>query len=264
MDAWPDTDQVIARFRKWMEETKAEAAEVDDQPEPAADVAEEPLVELFPLVEQLTALRHETKLLTKAARGVEERNEATLLSMQAAIEQFRAVEAKEAAAAESAARPLVETLIELDESLVRSREAIDTARQRFLAEVSRELQALREQLDDLYRAQPWWRRLLCRPWHRAARDLLAERLLDKQRKIYDSLLEGFDLLLNRLRRALNEHSILRMACVGRQVDPNAMTVLEVVSDPSRPTGHVVEEVRPGYYWKGKVFRFAEVKAVGQK
>ena len=42
-----------------------------------------------------------------------------------------------------------------------------------------------------------------------------------------------------------------------------MTVLEVVSDPCREHGTVVEVVRPGYHWRGSVFRFAEVKAVGE-
>jgi molecular chaperone GrpE len=47
-------------------------------------------------------------------------------------------------------------------------------------------------------------------------------------------------------------------------DPHCMTVVEVVSDPSRRPGTVVEEVRPGYHWDGTVFRFAEVKAVGER
>ena len=44
-------------------------------------------------------------------------------------------------------------------------------------------------------------------------------------------------------------------------DPNLMTVVEVVNDPRRPPGLVIEEVRPGYCWKDKVLRFAEVRAV---
>jgi molecular chaperone GrpE (heat shock protein) len=40
-----------------------------------------------------------------------------------------------------------------------------------------------------------------------------------------------------------------------------MTVVEVVDDPLHPPGLVVDELRPGYYWKDKVLRFAEVRAV---
>jgi molecular chaperone GrpE len=38
-----------------------------------------------------------------------------------------------------------------------------------------------------------------------------------------------------------------------------MEVVEVVADADRPPGTVVEEVRVGYTWRGKVFRFAQVK-----
>ena len=46
-----------------------------------------------------------------------------------------------------------------------------------------------------------------------------------------------------------------------QADPESMIVVEVVDDPNRPPGQVVEEVRRGYTWRGRVFRFAEVRAV---
>ena len=39
-----------------------------------------------------------------------------------------------------------------------------------------------------------------------------------------------------------------------------MTVIEVVDDPDRPPGEVVDEVRRGYTWRGRVLRFAEVRA----
>ncbi len=60
---------------------------------------------------------------------------------------------------------------------------------------------------------------------------------------------------------MQEQSIVRMECVGKPADPNSMTVIEAVNETGRLPGTVVEEVRPGYFWKGKVLRFAEVKAV---
>ncbi len=39
-----------------------------------------------------------------------------------------------------------------------------------------------------------------------------------------------------------------------------MTVVEVVEDPDRPPGHVVEEIRRGYTWQGRLLRYAEVRA----
>ena len=262
MESWPDHEVILARFRDWLEQARSECDSLDE-PASNEELAGEP-VGLYQLVEQLTALRHDVKLLTKSARGSEERHEATLLSLQAAIEQFRAIPSKVTDAADKAARPLAEALADLDEALVRGRAVIEQARQRVLGDVASELQQVQQRLDELYRTQPWWRRLLCRPWHEAAREIYTGRTLDTYRGIFDSLLEGYDLILNRLRRTMSEQSIVRTRCLGEPVDPNRMTVLEVVSDPSRRPGTVVEEVRPGYCWDGRVLRFAEVKAVGER
>ncbi|MBC8871376.1 MAG: nucleotide exchange factor GrpE, partial [Planctomycetes bacterium] len=167
MDNWPDHDEILTRFRGWLDQTRDECETLGEHATDG-ELLNEP-AGLYQLVEQFTALRHDMKLLTKTARGTEERNEATLVSMQAAIEQFRAVEPKEAEAADKAARPLVEALVDLDESLVRGQRVIEQARRRFVAEVSAEMQEARDRLDALYRTQPWWRRLLCRPWHEATR-----------------------------------------------------------------------------------------------
>lgn len=259
MDNWPDHDEILMRFRGWLDQTRSECETLDEHP--ADDELLNDPVGLYQLVEQFTALRHDMKLLAKATRSTEERNEATLVSMQAAIEQFRAVEPKEAEAADKAARPLAEALIDLDEALVRGRRVIEQARRRFVAEVGAEMQEARDRLDAVYRTQPWWRRLLCRPWHEATRGVYSSNAFDTGRGVFDSLLEGYALIESRLRRTMQEQTIVRMECVGRPADPNSMTVIEVVSETGRLPGTVTEEVRPGYFWKGKVLRFAEVKAV---
>ena len=262
MDGRLDHEEILSRFRDWLDQTQAECDLLDGQL--ADDESPGEPVGLYQLAEQLTAARHEVKLLTKASRGAEERNEATLLSMNAAIEQFRAVAPLEEEAAQKAARPLVEAIVGLDESLVLGRRVIEQARQRMLEDWEAELKEVRGHLDDLYRTQPWWRKTLIRPWHQATRDVYSGRSLETGRSIFNSLLEGYDLIQNRLRRAMQEQAIVRMECIGKPADPHCMTVVEVVSDPSRPPGTVVEEVRPGYHWDGKVFRFAEVKAVGER
>lgn len=262
MDQWPDQEQVLARLRGWLDQTQAECEWLDEQ---AADQPwpDEP-IGLYQLVEQLTALRHDVKLLAKAARGVDEGTEAARLSLQAAIEQFRSVEPQEAEAADKAARPLVEAVVELDESLRRCRGVIVQAKSRIVERLNAELQEVRQQLDRLFRIQPWWRRFLCGPWHEASKSLYSGRTLDACRAVFDSFLEGYDLIHKRLDRLMDEQSIVRMECLGTQADPNRMTVVEVVSDPSRRPGTVIEETRPGYCWKGRVLRFAEVKAVGEQ
>jgi molecular chaperone GrpE len=262
MGGWPDQEEILARFRDWLDQTRFECDSLDGHS--AGESWPGDPAGLYQLVEQLTALRHDVKLMAKAARGMDEGTEATRVSLQAAIEQFRSVEPKEREAADKAARPLVEAVVELDESLLRCRRVITQSKSRIVAEFSAELREVGERLDGLFRTQPWWRRVLCRPWHEAAKSLYSGHALDTCRAIFDSLLEGYDLIDKRLHRLMDEQSIVRMKCLGEQADPKRMTVVEVLTDPSRQPGTVIEEIRPGYCWKGRVLRFAEVKAVGEQ
>lgn len=253
----PDDDTVLERFRQWLEEARAEADGLGED-EGLADPPGDRQVGLLQLVEQFTALRHEVKLQTKSSRGLAERTEQALSAMQQAVDLFRAVEAKESEAERRAAKPLVESLMDLDEALTRGRAVVDGARRRILEDLGG---GVREQLDNLVLRMPLWRRWLCGSWCRKAREILIQRAGLTHREIFDSLVEGYGLILNRLQRAMQKAELYRMQCVGRPADPNLMTVVEVVDDPLSPPGLVIEEVRPGYFWKGKVLRFAEVRAV---
>ena len=65
MDNWPDHEEIMGRLCQWLDQTRSECASLDER---ASDeeLPEEP-VGFYPLVEQLTALRHDVKLLTKSA-----------------------------------------------------------------------------------------------------------------------------------------------------------------------------------------------------
>jgi len=253
-----DDQTVFERFRQWLEETRAAAGGLSETEAGSAESAEERPVGLLELVEQFTALRHEVKLQTKSARGLAERTDQALAGLQQALELCRAAPAQESEATREAVKPLVESLIDLDEALGRGRAVIDTARARVLEDLTGPIQ---EELDNLLLRLSPVRRWLCRSWARGARASLIQRAALAQREIFDSLGEGYNLILNRLQRAMQKAELYRIECVGKRVDPKLMTVVEVVDDPLRPPGIVIEEVRPGYYWKDKVIRFAEVRAV---
>lgn len=273
MQSWPDRKELVARLTRWMDESRAEVDALEEHAGAlgalaGGDGGDDVVGELnagnpFEMVAQVTALRHEIKLMTKAARAKEERDESLILSVRAAIDELRAAAAKESQAADQAARPLVESLIDLDASLRRLRDAIEKARHRFEHDCQLEIGTYAVRFDELFATQPWWRRLLCRPWYRAIKQFTLGETWKAQRAVFDGMLEGLALVSNRLQRAMDEQAIVRMRCQGRAVDPEAMTVLEVVCDTSLPAGSVSDEVRAGYYWKGKVLRFAEVKAVGR-
>jgi len=101
----------------------------------------------------------------------------------------------------------------------------------------------------------WRRRLLAREEQSRQTGQALERLRD----FLDSLIIGYTMSVQRVERALHEHDLEPIAAVGEPFDPERMEVLEVVGDSGRPSGEVVGEVRRGYLWRGRVFRYAQVR-----
>jgi molecular chaperone GrpE len=90
------------------------------------------------------------------------------------------------------------------------------------------------------------------------RDPPTRQAADRVREVLGSLLTGYTMSLQRLERTLQQHGLEPIPCAGQRFDPEQMEVVEVVADAGR-AGQVVEEVRRGYLWRGRVFRFAQVK-----
>jgi molecular chaperone GrpE len=63
----------------------------------------------------------------------------------------------------------------------------------------------------------------------------------------------------RVERLMREVGLEAVECVGRPFDPEAMEAVEAVADSGQPAGTVVEELRRGYRWRGRVFRYAQVR-----
>ncbi len=158
-----DDDLILERFRQWLADTQAEADATANGDLRGGRPAGGPAIGWLQVVEEFTALRHEVKLGTKSSRSLEEQAARMVTAMQEAIVQFRSVEAKESQAAEEAARPLAESLADLDEALRRGREAIESV-QRRMADTGGP--GFRERLQRLFSREPAWRRWLSRRWHR--------------------------------------------------------------------------------------------------
>jgi molecular chaperone GrpE len=265
MTEWHDDDRLLADFRQWFETAHSAAALLPEQTTGADAATPPPTVGLADLIGQLTALRHEVKLETKAARGLQEQNTKTLDALQRAVDLAAEVGAavdRGTGLAES--RTLAEALAELDEALQRGRVALDAARRRLIEESAEELGRLRQQLDELFNRQAWWRRRLCRHWHDATKEIYFPRAMEVQQEILASLVDGYALVQKRLQKALQRTQIRRIEALGKPVNPQQMNVVEVVDDPYLPPGQVVDEIRPGYVWRGDVLRCAEVKAVRER
>lgn len=297
---WWDNEEIVRGFRDWLTQTANEIEALDEvndptrtdapptqdawlptdddttvsdvpriakQVEPDADLQDQPAAELpdvglLQLVEAFTALRHELKLQTKGTRNLEASVTQSLEGLDAASRTFQSVRANEREAADRATRPMVESLIDLDEGLLRAVQAFQaTHRQMTRLAPAR----LRESLDSQFQSQSWWRRLAARRWHGKVREAASEALARSTTDEFASLMQGLELIQTRLERTMRQFDIARLDESGGQVDPSRMTVVELVVDaPHVPAESVVEVVRPGYTWGERVVRFAEVRAVASR
>jgi molecular chaperone GrpE len=261
MSQWRENDQLLTDFRQWLDAAQTAADGLPDQNAEAGDTAATATVGLADVIEQLTALRHEVKLETRAARGQQEQSAKTLAMLQQVVDQAETGAAAGSGTRLAESRTLAEALAEMDEALERGRVALDAARRRLIEESAEQLGRLRQQLDELFNRQAWWRQRLCRHWHNATEEIYFPRAMEAQQEILASLVDGYALVQKRLQKALQRTQIRRIEVLCKPVDPHWMTVVEVVDDPYLPPGQVVDEIRPGYVWCGDVLRFAEVKAV---
>jgi molecular chaperone GrpE len=260
-----DVEGLLERFREWLDATHIEADSLlHSAAGPGPGMADHhegdgapPEMGLIQLAEEFTALRHELKLQTKSGRGLLEQAEAMIAGMRQAIEQFRSVQSKEDQAVWATGKALAEALGDLDEALDRGRREIEKARRR-IAEES--IQVLVDALDAEFRRQSWLRRRLTGGYHQRVLDVVRQAGRSR-RELFDSLIEGYGLIQNRLARVMKAERIERIPCEGNPVDPERMMVIEVVEDPARPPGTVARELRRGYTWKGRLLRYAEVQAV---
>ncbi len=259
MNDQADVEAILEKFRDWLEDARA-LADGPEGIEPRLDSEPGPPPREFgiiDLVEEFTALRHELKLQTKSGRGLIEQTDNTVAALRQAIDHFRSVEPREAQAVWSAAKGLAEALADLDEALVRGEREIDRAR-RQIAEES--VRGLETSVTNLFRGRSWVRRRFLRSYHREVIETV-RRDGQSRHELFDSFLEGYRLIQKRLRRALLSEQVVHIPCEGKPVDPELMTVIEVVDEPRDRPGTVAKELRRGYTWRGRVIRFAEVQAV---
>ena len=252
-----EQEEILRRFQEWLTQTNRELEQLADDPFASAGAAPSQPTGLLPLVEAFTTLRHELKLQTKSARGVEESLQTALAGLDRAMERFASVEPQETAAAEKAMRPLVEALIELDEALRRGARAVAASQQRLSEELPRRLV---EDLEQRFVRRSAWQRWRSRPWQAEVLQCCRQLVAETQGPLLASLGDGYQLICGRLQRMLTEHRIERLACAGQSVDSARMRVVELVDAPGVPPETVVDEIRPGYVWRGIVVRYAEVRA----
>jgi molecular chaperone GrpE len=252
---------VLADFQCWLGALAPVAAE------PPASTDEGP--DLYTLLEQLTALRHEVNLQTRSSRSLQEQNAAVIAELSRAVAALQDAKAARAPDGDDVQRPLLKTLVELYDALaVAGREA-----QRVQEAV---LPLLQESPADLPEAPVWSPPALARWLFPGVSELVAYRngvaawrasqkgesrgeAFDKVRRLLASLTAGYAMSLQRVERTLRQHGLETVAGAGEPFDPERMEAVEAVTDSGHPSGRVIDEVQRGYLWKGRVFRFAKVR-----
>ncbi|WP_295885124.1 nucleotide exchange factor GrpE [uncultured Thiohalocapsa sp.] len=191
-------------------------------PEVPASVSAEapPAPDLFTLLAEVAALKNEVKLESRQVKG--------------ALDEFRG---------------LFETLKSAHDRLAdeqqRRREHERAAQAREHRDLLLELLELRDRMQAGHASAAGHR----------PRGLFGRR---RVRAFAAAMADGQAMSLRRLDETLARRGVRPLAAVGQPFDPHRMHAAEVESDPARPAGEVIRELRPGFLLHGELLRLAEV------
>jgi molecular chaperone GrpE len=76
---------------------------------------------------------------------------------------------------------------------------------------------------------------------------------------YRQLKSGFKLILNKMQHILEKEGLVRIDALGKQFDPAYHEATDQTLRYDMPDGLIIEEIKPGYIFKGKVLRASLVK-----
>jgi molecular chaperone GrpE len=268
--------ELLADFRLWL----MDAAQAPAKPPAPAET-----VDLITLVGQFTALRQEVNLQTKAVRSQQEQGAETLRQNEELLQSLQMLADRQDAAKqqelEAALRPLLQALIDVaDAQMLTLRELTRTAQavvellpkpteapQAAPANETNELPPAPRggflgRLFGIHRLADYQRELAAYAQSRQLADesaLPSANAAEQIGRILESALAGLAMGLQRTERAMRQFELESIQAVGRPFDAERMEAVEVISNSNQPAGEVIDELRRGYMWKGKVFRFAQVR-----
>ncbi|MEZ6128777.1 MAG: nucleotide exchange factor GrpE [Planctomycetaceae bacterium] len=222
----------------------------DDCCEDEEDIPEFGLVDV---IEAFTAMRHEWRNQTREGRELSE-------AVVASTQQIRELEQRLAAhlavaTSDDLSSNLVNLIIDIDTHLSRAVDACqkhDAARQRQQAET---VAAVR----DTFARSNFMVRWFSRGIQEQVLHILngGDHLTPEPQP--DASTEGLLLVVSRLQRLMAERRITRVPTVGQPFDGETMNAVSAVESKQHSAGHVVEELSPGYFWRGQRLKFADVR-----
>jgi molecular chaperone GrpE len=263
---------VLADFRAWLTALTPSASEElgvrNEENKPASSLLTPHSslltgVDLHTLLGQFLAVRQEVNLQTRAVRAQQEQNAETLRQLTATLDALQQSQARgeetRQQAIEEALRPLLKTLIDLYDALALAGREMQRVRETVLpglAQLAAPTTVGPETPPSL------WARLFrssTASSERQKREELTRESAERVRQLLASLVTGYTMSLQRIERTLRQHGLEAIPTAGERFDPERMEVLEAVADSGRPFGEILSEVRRGYLWNGRVFRYAQVR-----
>ena len=227
-------------------------SESNERRESGAEDAPE-LFGAMDIVEAFTALRQELKMQVRNGRDLQQ----ALSDGLGRIEQRVAAQPthEDSVAASEEPRQLAEAVAEMEESLQRALEALPPR------PTPSQKTNLIDGFDAAVRRASWGARTFAGKLLLELRELV-EQAADEateREAMLDSTRRGLELLLQRTLRLMQQCDIQRVDVLHQPFDAEAMHAVDVVDDPSVPSSHIAEQIRPAYRWRGRILRYADVR-----
>ena len=216
----------------------------------------EPGIELLgamDIVEAFTALRHELKL---QVRGGRELQQSLLDSVQRLEQKVATPPVAVVATGATESRRMAEAIADIEESLQRAIESIVKK-----PAAARTEDKLLIQFDEMVAKAPWIAKSFAGKWLEDLRATLAHSITSAipSDAVQDSNHRGLELLLARVHRLMKQCEIDRVNVLHHAFDAETMNAVDMIVDPTVPSTHVAQQLRPLYRWRNMTLRCAEVR-----
>ncbi|MGH9628574.1 MAG: nucleotide exchange factor GrpE [Bryobacteraceae bacterium] len=251
MTAAMDREAILRRFEAWLDGILAQEeppagipAEILNALEAGADDGIPRRCDLYSMWAAVTALTQEVKLQGRSFKQLSEalapasnlhsRVETLLASHEQVLAEMRRE------AEQRSRREVLDGLLDVRDRLGRGLESARAV----------QLKAVQLKNESKKRGGPagWMESLFRRPDGDAHS---AEALAAFEK--------GYELSVSRLDEILAQFHVREIACRDLVFDPRSMSAVDIEETTQVPEGTVLEVYRPGYEWKGEVYRTAQVK-----
>ena len=86
----------------------------------------------------------------------------------------------------------------------------------------------------------------------------------KESKDFKAVQEGVDMIQSQIQAFLKDIGIERIKALGEKFDPHLHEAIEIEESNDKDEGIIIEELKPGYNFNGRLIRPASVKIVKRK